>query len=61
MNIVCGGLHITNTWDFLFLDSCEINLVGEDFWTIMELVLPTPCAFFPMASIDNSVIITGIT
>ena len=26
----------------------------------MELVLPTPSSSFPMASIDNTVLITGI-
>ena len=66
MNIVCGGFYDINKYDFLgseynFIDSCEKNLVGEDFWTVMEAVLPTPSSFFPMASIDNTVLITGIS
>ena len=58
MNIVCGGINFINKWNFL--DSCEKNFVGEDFWTVMEAVLPTTNWLFPMASIDNTVLITGI-
>ena len=57
MNIVCGGLNFINKWNYL--DSCENNFVGEDFWTVMESVLPAPSYLFSMASIDNTVIITG--
>ena len=58
MNIVCGGFNYINK--FNYLNSCENNFVGKDSWTVMESVLPTPSIFFSMASIDNTVLITGI-
>ena len=65
MNIVCGGSYvlydyILNKYKYNRLDSCEKNFVGQDSWTVMEAVLPTPSSSFPMASIDNTVLITGI-
>ena len=58
MNIVRGGVNFINKWNYL--DSCENSFGGENSWTVMEAVLPTPSYYFPMASIDNTVLITGI-
>ena len=55
VNIVCGGRDATET----FLSSCEVNIDGEDSWSITNAPLPVGIYGLRGATLDNRVLMTG--
>ena len=55
INIVCGGYDNSHS----LLDSCEVNVAGEDSWTITRKSLPVANIYLRGVAVDNRVFMTG--
>ena len=55
INIVCGGYDNSHS----LLDSCEVNVAGEDFWSTTSKSLPVAVAGLRGVTVYNRVLMTG--